>query len=109
MPKELSRQLLSNVSMSADITSTDMAIEGYPFYSMQFSWTGTPTGSVEIQASVDHVNWSTVAGSATNTGGTAGSVLIDYDGSAVRYVRAHYTFGSSTGSLSVVLFAKSGG
>lgn len=98
--------------MNATINSKPMQLLDTIGFSYQIVFTGTPTGSFKLQASVDPVNpnglnpiaptnWSDIANS-TFTVTAAGNVMWDYDQPNFTWVRAVYTDtsgGTSTATI----------
>lgn len=114
----------STGSMAADITSAPTLLQSMSMVNYAFSWTGTsPVGTISIQASDDcTVNaeggvsggtWNTlplVSGGAAVTSvavtGNTGNGMIDIYGLGAYAVRAVYTAGSGTGTLSATVVGK---
>ncbi len=83
-------------------------------YSVQLTFTGTPTGSFKLQCSDDPgmpdggqtpqalnvTNWTDVAGSSQSIT-TAGNIAYNVQNAGYNWVRVVYTASSSTGSLTV--------
>lgn len=89
------------------ITSAPMdllTITGAAFY---ISWTGTPTGTLSVQGSLDGTNYADIGASISSqpAGGT-GSNLLNLVDLMFRYVRVSYTNASGSGTLSVSGSAK---
>ena len=81
---------------------------------LQFQWTGTPTGTFTIEASMDYQENPSAPGDVTNTGnwttitvspsitqptGSTGLVLCNLNQLPFPWIRLTYTAGSSTGTL----------
>lgn len=94
-------------------------------WSIQASWTGTPTGTLTIEVSNDIVpiasmvgnpvgpnpaanvvNWSTYTGSSVPVTGTSGNWMYISQLGPYRWVRLSYTAISGTGTLNAVMFGK---
>lgn len=119
-------QLVLNQAMTADINSKGIDLNQTPLFSIQASWTGTPTGTIKLQASNDIVqvdpsnsnpvgpdpaglvvNWSDIPSSSQAIAGAAGNFLWNQADVGYRWVRVVYTFASGTGTLSVTYSGKS--
>lgn len=114
----LNETLLSAASVATTATSAPLLLE-YAFgYSIQCVFTGTPTGTLILQASDDFnpaanfnvatfepTNWTSITGSSTNIT-AAGNVLFNTGDIYYRYVRAVYTPVSGSGTLTIVGNAK---
>lgn len=100
--------------MTGDATSTVVNIQDFDDVAVEFVWTGTPTGTFEVDCSLDYD--SQVAGSGTwvplplspapAAAGAAGSILIDLTQLGSPYLRVRYLHSGSTGTLDVYAFAK---
>jgi hypothetical protein len=102
--------------MSADLTTAAIDVRSFPFAAIQAVWTGSPTGTLSIDGSIDNVqnpsqvtNWFPTGTSVTSPTGSADSTLINLQGVGFAWLRLSYTYSSGTGSLSVLMFAKAGG
>lgn len=93
------------------LTSKAVNILGLDDIGIQFNFTGTPTGSFEIQVSIDHVedaegnvtvpgNWvPLVFSSSPVASGQVGSIYLDIFGLSSPWVRGVYTNASGVGVL----------
>lgn len=101
-------QIISNQVMSADITSLVTDIRYLDNISIQVQWNGSPTGSIDVQGSLDY--FQDTNGNVTNpghwTGGiatasTAGGspILMNLDQLAFPFIRVVYTHGASDATL----------
>jgi hypothetical protein len=95
-----------NISPLATTTSISVNLLHYFLCSVQFVWTGTPTGTVSLQESNDNINWSPIAGASQATGGSAGNVSIDITNISAGYIQAVYTHVSGAGTVTAQLNAK---
>ncbi len=104
--------VLSAVDASVNQTSDAVDVLGLPNIGLQFSWTGTPTGTIAILVST--TNDITTGQSLTLTGltpsftqpaGSAGSQRIDLEGINTAFLWVTYTAGSGTGTLSATVVA----
>jgi hypothetical protein len=74
-------------------------------------WTGTPTGTLIIEESLNSTTWYTVNSSAivnpslTSPTGSAGSELLHVPCRATHYLRVTYTNSSGSGALTVYAHA----
>ena len=89
--------------MTASFNSSDTVLPFVVGYSIQAVITGTPVGTLKLQASNDDTastptNWSDVGGSTVAVNG-AGSVMWDYNNPNYNHVRMVYTATSSSGTL----------
>lgn len=90
------------VDMAATAQSKSMNTINKRVVSFGLVWTGTPTGTLDLEVSNDDVNWFPLgmtlaaqpAGGASSTGASA-------DIGGWGYVRVAYTRSSGTGTLSI--------
>ena len=100
--------------MNADITSTEMQLYHMYGFSIQVTFTGTPTGTFKLQASDDPVyasnipagarvvtNWTDVANSSQVVT-AAGSVMWSATDAMYNYIRVVYTDGSAGASTAII-------
>lgn len=102
------------------ITSDPIRVDQIYGYAIQAVYTGTPVGTLSLQASCDApgrttqvsnggpdsvTNWSTVTNSSTAVSG-AGSFMWNVIGGFYNYVRLVYTNTSSTGVLTAKISEK---
>jgi hypothetical protein len=115
--------LLTNAAMTGTTTveSAPIPLEQIFGYAVQAVWTGTPNGSLKLQASCDApgrdnqtsnggpddvTNWTDIAGSTLAITGVAGNYMYNVTDAFYRYFRVVYTNTSGVGSLSVKAVVK---
>lgn len=105
--------LINNSSMASSITGTATNVEHLDNLVYQFVWTGAnPIGTINIQLSLDNVNWTTLQLSPGNNfnilpGGSPGNYMLDLDFVSSTWIRPVYTTaGGSSGNLTSTLSAK---
>lgn len=100
-------QLLNGESMGASFTSAATNVTYTDVVGYQLKWTGTPTGTFDVEATVDGSNWEalTLSPAPQATGG-AGGTLISLNQIPYAQVRLKYTRTSGTGSLSAWVMTK---
>jgi len=101
--------IIDAVSMTASFTSTAQDISSGRSYCVQAVWSGaTSAGTsdiLNIQASLDGTNWTTVSSTATNA--TSGTILLNVEFPAYPYVRAAFTrSAAAAGTMSIRLAKK---
>lgn len=100
-------QLLDGESMGASFTSAATNVTYTDVVGYQLTWTGTPTGTFDIEATVDGTNWEALTLSpAPQATGAAGGTLISLNQIPYAQVRLKYTRTSGTGSLSAWVMTK---
>jgi len=92
--------LLSNVTRSGVIYSETQDISSLKLVAFQFIWEGTGIGSIDLEVSIDGVNWTLANSGAPGPSGASGDHVIEIL-TATRFVRAVYSHVSGTGTLSV--------
>lgn len=116
------KKIVNGLGMGTSCTSTGVYIDQILTYSIQAIWTGSPQGTLSVQASNDIVpidptsldpaanvtNWTTYTnGTQTLTGsGTAGSYLWNSPISGYSWVRLTWTSSTATGTLNATFFGK---
>ncbi len=101
---------INGTSMAASITSDAVQFEFGDNVGIQATWTGTPTGTFDVQISLDPANlgWTSVTFSPSPTApaGAAGSDYFEINQSAAGFVRLVYTRVSGTGALKAKIAIK---
>lgn len=86
------------VSISQDLSVTN----GYGIYA---KWTGSPVGTIKLQATLDGINFIDYPGSATSVN-NAGDALWEVSTAFYGRVQVVYTFTSGSGTLNVQILGK---
>lgn len=101
---------INGTSMGATITSDPVPMSFEDNVAIQVKWTGTPTGTFDVQVSLDPTNlgWQslTFSPSPTAPAGAAGTNWFDINQTGAAFVRLVYTRTSSTGALFAKISAK---
>jgi hypothetical protein len=100
----LNQQVYNAQSMSADITSSGIEVAGLGGFAVHFIWTGTPTGSVSVEASNDNSNFVQIDTQAFVT--TDGQHLLNVERPHYKYIRLKYTRTTGTGALTAYVSGK---
>lgn len=110
--------LLKAVSMASTITSPAVHVQYQDNVGIELVWSGTPTGTFAVQASVDHAedltgnitnagHWVTLTLSASVTAaGTADFAYVDLNQLSAPWYRVVYTAVSGAGSLDLYVTQK---
>lgn len=99
--------VITNGSMAGNLTSAVTDIRYLDDVCYQIVWTGTPTGTFQVQGSLDQVTWNTLSLTpAPAATGSAGNYLVDLEGLSFPYIRTTYTFTSGTGTLNILVGGK---
>lgn len=92
---------------SGDLTGAAITFDDFLGIFFAATWTGTPTGTLAVQASVDGTTWFTIGttgdgvGFTANPAGSASSAWANVYDVYASYVRVIYTAGSGSGTLTV--------
>ncbi len=102
---------INAMSMGASITSDAVRLQFEDNPDIQCAWTGTPTGTLAVQISLDpdNLGWQTVPFTPTPTqpSGSSGSDYFSLNQTSAAYIRLVYTRVSGSGNLSAKIAAKS--
>jgi hypothetical protein len=100
---------------TTEIDSAPLRVDQIFGLAIQATWTGTPNGTIKLQASCDTpptasqvanggpdavTNWSDISDSSYSISGVAGNYMWNINGAFYNYIRIVYVNASSTGSLS---------
>ena len=103
----LPERIANATSMGADITTADTTISYTDVVGYHLTWTGTPTGVFEVQATVNGTDWQALSLSPTpQATGAAGGTLISLNQIPYNKVRVFYDRTSGTGNLTVWIMTK---
>lgn len=99
---------ITSGDMSANVTqSTPTNIQYLDNVSIQLNFTGTPTGTFQVQVSLDKANWIALSLSPTpGATGAAGNILLDLNGLSMPWIRVAYLSTSGTGTLDAYISGK---
>jgi len=114
-------QILSSVTMTGSVSSWGFDLQQAWAYSFQAVWSGSPLGTIKLQASNENVivgptgtnpaqyvnNWTDLNSNISSTTGVSGSILWNIQEPGYRWVRLAYSHGSGNGFLSVFYMDKS--
>lgn len=110
MTKPYNNVIFNALDASVSQTSPASSVKEVMGWAAQFSFTGTPVGTMKVQVSCDpgskspfdgqfSANWTDMAGSTQNVTG-AGTVLYNVNWAYYSWVRYIYTAASGTGTIS---------
>jgi hypothetical protein len=99
--------LMSAVSLGASTTSNPVDVTHLSNVAIHLIYTGTPTGTIDVEVSNDSTNW-IVLGSPNTVAlsGAAGGTLLQLTNIGYYHLRIKYTRTSSTGTLTALLGGK---
>lgn len=102
-------------AMTASFNSDPFLISHVALVSLQAIWSGTPTGTLQLQVSNDPTpltqggpaatSWTNYSGTSVSQSGTADSFVWNLNCPCI-WVRVVYTFSSGTGQLTVYAHGK---
>lgn len=99
--------LVEDGDMSGNITSDAVDVRYLDNVAIQLVWTGTPTGTFDIQGTVDGETWAGLSfGGSPAAVGAAGNHLIALNNVPFDQLRVVYTSSAGTGTLQVHFEAK---
>lgn len=103
----------------ASVTSDVIDLENVIYLAIQAVWTGTPTGTIKLEASCDLgrgnpgnldgtgvTNWTDVPSATLSPAGSASSGFIELKESGFKWARLVYTRSGGSGSLTARFNAK---
>lgn len=98
-------------TLAASFASDPVLLEFEDNPDIQCVWTGTPTGTLAVQISLDPaiLGWQTITFSPTpdQPAGSSGSDYFSLNQTAAAYIRLIYTRASGTGTITAKIAAKS--
>ncbi len=103
--KVADKLIIEDGDMSADIESESLLLDQIYGFSFQAIYTGSPDGTLKLQASNDGETWDDVPSSSLIIS-AAGHTLYNVTDVFYKYVRVYFEFSSGSGSLNVYYFAK---
>lgn len=93
--------------MTGEVVSPAIQLDQDFGYSVQAVWTGSPTGTLQLEASNDQVTWIPVYNSPVEIAAEDGKIMWNAWGTtAYAWARLHYLSTSGTGSLSARTFIR---
>jgi len=102
--------LLSAHAVSGTITVSGSPIRCDRFSGITFvcSWTGSPTGTLSVQASLDNITYFDIGASVSQQpgAGSATATMINNVGIVAPWVTIFYTNSAGTGALTVQGYAR---
>jgi hypothetical protein len=107
----------ATATVTADMSTASSASKGFSIGGLdnvgcEFTWTGTPVGVLKFQVSNSSTNgydgnWYDIVVTFNNQpAGTATGTPVDLNNLPFKFVRAVYTKGSSTGTLTAIFSGK---
>lgn len=93
--------------MSGSLTSAETNVSYTDNVGYHAVWTGTPTGTITVEATINGTDWDSLTLSPTiSLTGAAGSTLISLNQIPYETVRLKYNRTSGTGTLNVAVMTK---
>ncbi len=101
------QQIVTNGDMSGNITSLSTNIDEVVSYCVQATFTGSPVGSIKVQASNDPtlLGYGDVTESIASVTG-AGTYILNVEFPSYSYVQLVYTSSSGSGTMNAKLNTK---
>lgn len=109
------QQIITDGSMTGDITSSEISVTHSPRakaifeYCVQAVWSAgsSPLGTLKLQASIDNSNYVDISGTTVGVSGNTGSVIWNITNHSYKYLRLIYTRSSGSGTLNAYFNGKS--
>lgn len=92
--------LVNDVARSGIIHTQAQDVSSFKLVAFQFLWTGSGIGSIDLEVSIDGVNWTLAKSGAPGPSGAPGDHVIEIL-TACKWVRGVYSHVSGSGTLSV--------
>lgn len=92
-------------NMNADVYSAPIPVSMATYASLHAAWTGSPVGTLLIEASDDStftLPWATIAASQISINGP-GNVIYGLSEIGYAFIRLHYEAVSGSGALSAII------
>lgn len=106
-------RIASGADLSTNYTSTPTVIASIDRVFLVISVTGTPTGTLTVQASVDYDrdlgtagNWFDMPLSLDALAGAAQDYVIDIQETAIKAIRLNYASTAGVGAMTATIFGK---
>lgn len=94
-------------SMTTEVISLPTAITSQDNVAYQVTYSGSPTGSFNVEATLDGTTWSTLVFSPAMTAANSASpFLININQVPYAQLRLKYTPSSGTGTMTAIVMAK---
>jgi hypothetical protein len=98
--------LVSAQPLTASFQSKPTTIKYMDRAYLLISCTGTPTGTVTVQASPDGVTWADMPLGLNGLAGSAQNYHVDIQQTAAALIRINYNFSSGSGFMTATVTAK---
>ena len=112
-------QIATSGDLSADFTSLPTFVQTFDRFNLLVNVAGVPTGSLEVQASIDYQpsndggtpafnagTWYTIPFTLNAIAGAPQDYMFDFTEHGLVAVRVHYTFTGGTGTINAFIAAK---
>jgi len=98
--------LLDAVSLGASVNSSELDVTRLIYASIAIDWTGTPTGTLTLEAKNGSSSWIAITGQSQALAGASGSIMLTLTILPWEKIRLSYARTSGTGSVTGVVIAK---
>jgi len=99
-------KIITNGDMSGNITSDEIDLSKVDGYAIQADYTGSPTGDIKIQCSVNGSTWADYPSSEVAIPTATSPILWEITTAFYDKVRVIYTASSGSGTLNVQINVK---
>jgi hypothetical protein len=93
-------------TLGASVSSSALDVTRLIYASLAVEWTGTPTGTLNLQARNGDSGWINITGQTQAFSGASGSVMFIFEILPFEDIRLDYTRVSGTGTITVNFIAK---
>ena len=98
--------VLSNGDMSGDLASSISTVKYMDNMAYQCAWTGSPSGTLNVQVSLDGTNWASLSSTGIDVSGGSPQ-FIDVNQTSAGYIRCIFTHTmGSSGTLNILMSSK---
>lgn len=99
--------LMAAGDMSGNLTSSVIKVQTMDNIGIEFVWTGTPTGAINVDISNDQVTWQALTLMPTIApSGSASNAYLEYNQTSAPFIRCRYNRTSGTGTLFISVTEK---
>ena len=99
-------KLWDSASLGASIQTAGLDVTRLIYASIAIDWTGTPTGTIQLQAKNGDSSWIDITGQSQALAGSSGAVMFSLTILPWEQIRLAYARTSGTGTITANLIAK---
>jgi len=99
-------KMFDATSLGATVSTAALDVTRLIYASIAVDWTGTPTGTLTLEARNGDSSWIAITGQSQALSGSAGSVMFSLTILPWEDIRLTYTRTGGTGSITATVIAK---